>query len=133
MNKIIILLAAFVLFPLNCLAISVPNRNMLCTEYNPDFKHYWKGFPKCNRNVPRWVKTQLYYENGIPECDRGKYTIDHICPLALGCSNHIDNLEPQLRSRSTARLEYQIYLKLRNGELTQQQAIDIILDAKGYL
>jgi len=105
---------------------------MLCTESDPDFKEIWHGFPKCNRNVPYWVRSWIYEQYDIPDSERHLYTIDHVISLFVSGSNHVDNLKPQLRSESTAKLEYQLYLKLRDGELSQQEVIDILLDAKGY-
>ena len=131
MTKIIIILFAFVLFPLSLHSAQLNfNTNRFCNDYDPDFMDYYQNFPKCRRNVPRWLKTQIYREYGIPDCDRHLYTIDHCIALSVGGSNHHDNLGPQLRSKSTAKLEYQLYLKVRNRQMDYREAIDILLDVK---
>lgn len=101
-----------------------------CTTSDPDFREfrYDEQIPWCTRNVDYATKVEVYHMYGIePSSD---YTIDHLIPLSLGGSNHIDNLWPQHESAYSGRLEYKMYLKLRNGEVTQQEAIDAVLDFK---
>ena len=106
----------------------------LCTEESDDFLEYRyeEQFPYCSRNVPYEVKNRIYEQYGVPEHLRGDYTIDHIIPLSIGGSNAVRNLWPEHKSIKAQRpeLEYCLYLRVRDGELSQREAVQIVLDAK---
>ena len=101
-----------------------------CTTSDPDFREfrYDEQIPWCKRNVDYDTKVIVYNMYGMEPDDA--YTIDHLIPLSLGGSNHIDNLWPQHESVYSGRLEYNMYVKLRRGEVTQQEAIDTVLEFK---
>jgi len=103
-----------------------------CTVEDRDFKEfrYKQDIPVCERNVSYNTKTTVYSWYNVSSSDRDKYTVDHLIPLSLGGSNNIRNLWPQLRSQSTAPLEGRVYNKVRKGEITAQEAWNIILEVK---
>jgi hypothetical protein len=115
-----------------------PNQNetpgSLCTLQDPDFaeRRYPEQIIYCQRNVSSWTKTKIYEAYQIPKKCRSHYTIDHLVPLSIGGSNHKENLWPENKLVKATRptLEDDTYLALKNGEITQQQAIEIILDEK---
>jgi hypothetical protein len=101
-----------------------------CTPSDPDFREYRyaEQIPWCARNVDSETKLLIYSDYGIEPSH--EYTIDHLIPLALGGSNHVDNLWPQHESVYSGRLEYELYLRLKRGEITQQEAVNKILSFK---
>lgn len=110
----------------------VPNPSMtpgsLCSRQHGDYAgdRYEAKIPYCRRNVEGQLKTQLYIAYGVPlEC-RGSYTIDHLIPLSIGGDNSPQNLWPEHRLVKATRpyLEQQVFEDLRDGRITQQQAID---------
>lgn len=110
----------------------VPNPSMtpgsLCTRQHGDYAgdRYEARIPYCRRNVESQLKTQLYIAYGVPlEC-KGSYTIDHLIPLSIGGDNSAQNLWPEHRLVKATRpyLEQQVFEDLRDGRITQQQAID---------
>lgn len=106
----------------------------LCTTANPDFKEfrYQEQIPYCQRNVATGLKSRIYAEYGIAKRCRNRYTIDHFIPLSLGGSNQPNNLWPEHKMVKALRpdLEIDLYRQVRDGQLTQNQAIAIIVDAK---
>jgi hypothetical protein len=132
-------LLALLIFQTAALAFPLaPNPNEttgdLCTRKNPDFKEYRYGehIPYCNRNVSGGTKSAIYREYGIPAKCKSRYTIDHFIPLSLGGSNEPSNLWPEHKNVKATRpdLEMELYVALRNGEITQQEAIDQIIQQK---
>ena len=106
----------------------------LCSilDYDFDRLRYDEQIPYCERKVS-WAKKQVVYDAyGVPEEDRKNYTIDHFIPLSLGGSNHISNLWPEHREVKATRywLEWDTYLAIEHGEITQREAIEIIVRAK---
>lgn len=108
----------------------------LCSYLDADFSEfrYDEYIPYCNRNVSEGLKNQIYKEYGIPAPNRQYYTIDHLIPLAIGGSNSKTNLWPEPKALKAKRpnLEYDVYLQLKYGEITQERAIEVILNAKFY-
>jgi len=106
----------------------------LCDEANPDYigRHYPGRVAKCNRNVTYELKTQIYNAYNIPQKCRRSYTIDHLIPLSIGGTNHIDNLWPEHVDIKKTRfeLEFEVYKELRDGQINQRSAVFEILDAK---
>lgn len=105
-----------------------------CTTSDPDFAEYRypEKIPYCERNVATPLKKKIYREYGISSAEQSQYTIDHLIPLSLGGSNHEINLWPEHKDVKALRptLEYQLYLQIRDGKITQAKAIDTILYAK---
>lgn len=105
-----------------------------CTLENPDFTEYRYSAQiiYCTRNVSTSTKTKVYESYGVPKSERGNYTIDHIIPLSIGGSNNIKNLwaEHKLVKGTRPDLELKLYQDLRDGRITQEQAINEIMAAK---
>jgi hypothetical protein len=103
-----------------------------CTKTDPDFKEfrYQNEVAVCERNVTSATKDKVYTSYKIPKEDRKEYTIDHFIPLALGGSNKQRNLWPQHISISSAKIEADTYRKLIKGQITHQEAVNIVLDFK---
>lgn len=106
----------------------------LCDPDNPDFERYRykERIPYCRRNVPTWMKNEVYRRYGVSLRCKSEYTIDHFIPLALGGTNEFDNLWPEPKSIKALRqnLEYELYKRLSTGKITQAEAILTIVQAK---
>ena len=106
----------------------------LCTTSDPDFREYRypERIPYCERNVSSSLKKRIYEDYAIPQIERKDYTIDHLIPLSIGGDNRQINLWPEHKAVKALRLnlEYDLYLKLRDGKISQDDAIDEILWAK---
>ena len=132
------LLLVLVSWLFSTIALSIPisspdlqkTPGSFCTPSDPDFREYRyeEHIPWCIRSVDSSTKVKVYQMYGVKPS--GEYTIDHLIPLFLGGSNHIDNLWPQHKSIYSGKLEYQIYIQLKKGEITQQEAMDMIFDFK---
>lgn len=122
------------LFVHSCVAhaypLTPPIQGSRCTESDPDFKEirYPEQIPICNRNVPTWKKVEICKRDGVE--DRTNFTVDHLLPLSLSGSNHDDNIWCQHKSINVTHEEYTTYIKLREGEITSEEAIQYILDLK---
>ncbi len=106
----------------------------VCTASDPDFTEYRypERIPYCDRQVSSSLKKHVYELYRIAEKDRKDYTIDHLIPLSLGGNNRKPNLWPEHREVKALRpkLEYELYVKLRSGSLSQEDAIETIMWAK---
>ncbi len=106
----------------------------LCTNNDADFKeHRYSGkIPYCRRNVSSFDKKKIYEYYGVPVHCRREYTIDHFIPLSLGGTNRPNNLWPEAKAVKQLRknLELELFDELRNGTISQADAIDTIRDAK---
>lgn len=129
------------LFGSNAVAVNFPvkpnpdvTQGKFCDTEDPDFVDYRydEKVPYCIRNVSRHTKKEIYDLYGVPERCRGEYTVDHYIPLFAGGSNHNLNLWPEHKSVKATRqnLEMQIYTQIKNGRISQQDAVDIITEAK---
>lgn len=103
-----------------------------CSNKDSDFKEYRyrQNIPICERNVNQSTKSRVYNKYKISVGDRSSYTIDHLIPLSLGGSNNEKNLWPQPKSQSTVELETRTYNQVRNGDISIQEAINIITKEK---
>jgi 5-methylcytosine-specific restriction endonuclease McrA len=105
-------------------------RGALCVPADPDFDGYRYGeqIAHCRRHVSSSTKRRVAANYGIS--DRTGYEIDHIIPLAIGGDNSMDNLQPLLHAtaRQKARLEFQLFESLSAGAITQEEAVQRILD-----
>lgn len=139
-NKIFLVICLFLISLSVSAYPEVPNKRLtpgdLCSTKDRDFSgfRYRESIPYCRRAVSYTVKERVYNEYDIPRSERWNYTIDHFIPLAVGGSNHISNLWPEHKNIKRARqsLEYSIYLDLKYGRMTQEQAIKKIIYHKRY-
>jgi hypothetical protein len=106
----------------------------LCRPSDPEYveRRYKERIPYCRRAVPPEVIETVYRAYRIPEKKWADYTIDHLIPLALGGSNLRTNLWPEPKEVKSLRynLEYELYLKLKDGTLTHSAAVRRVLQAK---
>lgn len=105
-----------------------------CSSKDPDFLEYryTENVPHCVRNVSYWTKKDIYDDYRVPARCRGEYTVDHFVPLFMGGSNQIANLWPEHKLVKATRqhLEMELYTELKNGRITQTEALEIITQAK---
>jgi len=106
----------------------------LCTPTDYDFSRYRypERIPYCERNVSYPRKQKLYDKYNIPKNQRRSYTIDHIICLCIGGSNWDKNLWPEHKTLRDYRkpLEYDLYLYVREGRISQKCAVEIIKESK---
>lgn len=102
----------------------------LCSPTDVNFKEYRyaEHIPYCNRNVTQQMKLTIGQHYGVPQTDWSGYEFDHLIPLAIGGDSSIDNLWPQPHgmpdgSDGKDRLENQLYLEMRDGKITQAEAV----------
>jgi hypothetical protein len=107
----------------------------LCTASDPNFEEYRyaEHIPYCRRDVTRAMKVEIAAHYGVPESDWSGYEFDHLIPLAIGGDSSIDNVWPQPHgfpdgSNGKDKLEYQLYLQMKDGSITQAQAVKEIYD-----
>lgn len=109
----------------------------LCSEEDPHFRNfrYAEKIPWCRRRVSSGHRTRIYEAYNIPEECRHRYTIDHFIPLSIGGSNHSLNLWPEhkLVKATRQRFELDIYLALKNGEIYQEEALELMVEEKTRL
>lgn len=116
----------------------IPNekwaQGSLCTRQHGDYEtdRYSQKIPYCKRNVDSTLKQKLYDLYQVPEKCRSRYTIDHIIPLSIGGDNSPENLWPEHKDVKGTRpmLEEEIFGEVRDGHMTQKEAIQIILKEK---
>jgi hypothetical protein len=106
----------------------------LCTTSDQDFREfrYKERIPYCKRSVSSSEKRKIYESYGVAVHCRKEYTIDHFIPLSLGGTNHANNLWPEHKSVKSLRknLEFELFQKLEAGRITQQEAVEAIIEAK---
>ena len=106
----------------------------LCTDDDADFTEYRydEEIPYCERNVSTALKSEIYDSYRIPKSERKSYTIDHLIPLSIGGDNSRLNLWPEHKKLKATRpaLEMDVYVALRDGKVTQDEAVHWILREK---
>lgn len=100
---------------------------VLCTAQDKDFVgfRYGEKIPYCRRNtsIPDKKKVSEWYR--VRWEDHGLYQYDHLLSLCLGGSNDLRNLWPMLwaEARKKARMEADLCLRLKQGTVTQKEAV----------
>ena len=105
-----------------------------CDRGNSDYlgDAYPEKIPKCERDVIYNTKQRIYDVYDVrTECQKN-YTIDHFIPLSLGGNNQRENLWPEHKSVKALRqnLELDLFQKLRDGRISQAEAVLKIRHAK---
>ncbi len=104
----------------------------LCSPTDPNFKEYRYAshVAVCARNVSHDEKLQIAKNYGVPESEWGNYEFDHLIPLNSGGSDDIENLWPQPLAEAHEKdaVEQATFNGLSNGNLTQAQAVQMIMD-----
>lgn len=116
----------------------VPDKKMtpggLCSPQDGDFDgyRYQEKIAHCKRDVSRGLKNRIYSQYGIPQKCRRSYTVDHFYPLSMGGNNSSKNLWPEHRLVKQLRfdLEQDVFDQLREGRITQEEALETIYEAK---
>jgi hypothetical protein len=103
----------------------------LCTPDDPDFVEYRYDaqIPYCQRSVTNAEKAQVAAGYNVDPADWSQYEFDHLIPLSLGGSDDPSNIWPQRldAAREKDKLETQLYNQLKNGQITQDDAVQQIL------
>ncbi|RYZ84018.1 MAG: HNH endonuclease [Proteobacteria bacterium] len=108
----------------------------LCTT--PTSYRYAEHIAYCERDVSTMLKEGIIADYDrrfgfrIQNMPRTEFKIDHFIPLCMGGANEISNLWPQHQSVYviTDPLEEAICAKMNNGRIKQQQAVELIKQAK---
>lgn len=116
----------------------IPDQKMtpgsLCSSQDRDFDgyRYREKVPHCRRDVSRGLKNRIYSQYGIPQRCRRSYTVDHFYPLSMGGNNSSKNLWPEHRLVKQLRfdLEQEVFDRLQEGRITQEEALETIYNAK---
>lgn len=99
----------------------------LCSRSDADFDEvrYAEKIPHCARNVNHATRVAVSAPYGVNEDELKDYQVDHLIPLALGGSNSTQNLwpVPYESARNKAQFEFATYNELKEGKITQRQAI----------
>jgi hypothetical protein len=87
------------------------------------------------RNVSSETKAKIYDLYKIPLHCRYRYTIDHFIPLSIGGDNSPANLWPEhkLVKKTRMSLEEDLFEELKQGTITQKEAIEQIIQTKTTL
>ncbi len=106
---------------------------VLCSASDPDFQGY--DYPshvaRCKRNISNQEKLDVARNYGnIPQSQWVNYEFDHYMPLCAGGSNSPQNLWPQPIAEAKKKdvVEVQVCTALKAGTMTQDQALQKILD-----
>lgn len=106
----------------------------ICSTSDRDFSEYRypEKIPYCKRSVSSSDKDKIYRDYGVSKNCRKEYTIDHFIPLSIGGTNRLDNLwpEPKVIKQLRQDLEIELFKALSKGQITQEEAIETIRDAK---
>ncbi len=131
-----------------CLASDVPmiyhpdtnlTPGVLCSYFDRDYKgmdsHSNERVALCNRRVKRNQKQDVLELYHIDWKNRGYYKIDHIIPLSLGGSNHVQNLFPihLYLSADYEAIETVALEKYRGGQCSHREAVDAVIKWKFVL
>lgn len=118
----------------------MPNPQMTPGSLCQDSKErrYPEGIRYCRRAVDKLKKKAIIdlYDSRfgykIASMDRNLFKIDHYIPLCMGGSNESDNLWPQHISlwKQTDSIEFDLCERMRNGLLSQAEAVELIKKAK---
>lgn len=108
----------------------------LCDTQDKDFDgfRYQEGIPHCRRNVTPETKRSVANDFGIFDGYQD-YEIDHYIPLSIGGSNEVENLWPLPVpvARAKSALEGKIHEQVKEGALTQDQAIERVRNWKTFI
>jgi hypothetical protein len=99
----------------------------VCTQQDPDFKElrYAAHIAYCQRDVTMGEKDKVAALYGISKSDYSKYEFDHFIPLNAGGSDDMRNIWPQPldEARLKDRVEDEVYYGMKNGTMTQDEAV----------
>jgi hypothetical protein len=128
---VVLLLALAPAAPKTTVRDAVATPGQLCTSRDPDFSRlaYPGKVPLCRRHVTPSIRKTAFALYGIPRAQWSKFELDHWVPLALGGSNSVRNLFPQLLRDASKkdRLENRLYRALKAGSVSQADAVSQML------
>jgi len=103
----------------------------LCSPHDPDFAEYryYGLISYCKRSVTESEKSEIAKIYGVPKSEWYNYEFDHLIPLSIGGSDNYHNIWPQILSQSKIKdkVEDEVYVALKEGKITQAQAVKDIL------
>ena len=101
---------------------------LLCTAQMPDFKGfaYPSQIPLCQRNISYGEKVHISQNYHIDESQWRNVEVDHLIPLCAGGANDVRNIWPEALDQAHLKdqVENQVCIGLRDGTITQQQAVN---------
>lgn len=103
----------------------------LCSASDGNFDgyRYPEQIAHCRRNVSYAEKLGIAASYGVDESTFGDYEFDHLIPLSIGGSDAPENIWPQplADAGDKDRLEYELYVEVRDGRTSQADAVAQIL------
>lgn len=84
-----------------------------------------KGYTKTVRDVPEFLKNQVFAAYGITSREPGEYEVDHVTSLELGGSNSLKNLFPQSYKTQPWNAHVKDHLENKLHELVCSGKLDI--------
>ncbi|KAI8911557.1 hypothetical protein EDD86DRAFT_264025 [Gorgonomyces haynaldii] len=105
----------------------------LCTASDIHFKEYAYSakIAKCERSVSSGEKARVAKPYGVAKSEYPNYIFDHLIPLSIGGSNDDDNIWPMPIAQENGGkdvVEKKAFEQLSNGQITQRQAITMVLN-----
>ena len=131
LKQILIFIAVFFMMDVGAYPLVPPVTGSLCYQSNSHFDgfRYDEQIAHCRRAVSSSQKDRVCRRDGVMY-RTSDFQVDHIISLSMGGSNKDDNLWCQHTSLNVTRQEYSTYIRLRNGEISQVDAIIYILGLK---
>lgn len=100
---------------------------VMCSRRDKDYTEdrYPEGIPYCRRNLTTEEKKEVSRRYNLPWEEHSAYQFDHLLSLCLGGSNDLRNIWPMPYedARAKAKLESALCIRLKNGEITQAEAV----------
>ena len=101
----------------------------ICTTQDANFSgafRYQEKIPYCTRKVTQAEKREIAKIYGVPQSRWSLYEFDHLIPLSSGGSNAAENIwmEPLDQAHLKDLIEIQVYRRLADGTMTQQEAVE---------
>jgi len=104
----------------------------LCQDTDKYFDgyRYAEHVAHCKRHVTKAMKLEIAKNYGVDEADFSDYEFDHYLPLGIGGSTDVSNIWPQPidEAKVKDKLENQLYEEMKDGDVSQADAVQQIRD-----